>query len=333
MIARMTGLLRALPLFSPERQQLVWCALRLYGSGFGNISAQNISQLDPHRRRRRRFATLQVVWQVGACRYRANQCFVKLRHAIAACAAVAASFRWRRTMRAPVRSPSTIRRSKLCRPAFPNTPSMARLFLFAVPRLEHRRRRTLPAARITDSCSLPLPASSSACRTAAQSPSRTLVRQFRRPSATPRSPVQTYALQVDVGQRADQYKGACCALVDLIVNGVVTAATGLTPAPGLFSTWTAVYTAALADAGGAITIRLSDTVQQGDFDEVRLSGVAGEAAPGRPCLPRCRSLPPVSEPRVSPAGAASGKVRPAPPNSNFPLRNSKTAARRSFLCR
>jgi hypothetical protein len=100
----------------------------------------------------------------------------------------------------------------------------------------------------------------------------------------------TYTLQVDVGQRADQYQGACCALVDLIVNGVVHAATGALPGPGLFSTWTAVYTATLLDAGGAITIRLSDTVQQGDFDKVRLSGVPGEAGPGATPLPAALPL-------------------------------------------
>ena len=79
-----------------------------------------------------------------------------------------------------------------------------------------------------------------------------------------------YTLQVDVGLRND----ACCqtfGTVQLLIGDTVIQATGSLPPQGFFSTFTAVYTGLPADVGKSITIQLSSTAQQGDFDNVQLT--------------------------------------------------------------
>lgn len=84
----------------------------------------------------------------------------------------------------------------------------------------------------------------------------------------------TYTLMVDIGARLDlRFLGAA----DLLINGNQYVATGVENLGG-FATYTATYTGLPADAGDPITIQLSASGQQGDFDNVRLSCGAGCAA-------------------------------------------------------
>jgi hypothetical protein len=77
----------------------------------------------------------------------------------------------------------------------------------------------------------------------------------------------TYTLLVDIGARLDQnFLGAA----DLLINGHQYVATGVKNLGG-FATYRANYTGLAGDAGDPITIQLSSTGQQGDFDNVRLS--------------------------------------------------------------
>jgi hypothetical protein len=78
----------------------------------------------------------------------------------------------------------------------------------------------------------------------------------------------TYTLLVDVGQRND-----CCTYgaVDLVIGTNRIAATGASPNPGLFSTFTATYTGLAGDVGKSIGIELAANGPQGVFDNVRLS--------------------------------------------------------------
>jgi hypothetical protein len=77
----------------------------------------------------------------------------------------------------------------------------------------------------------------------------------------------TYTLLVDIGARLDlRFLGAA----DLLINGNQYVATGVENLGG-FATYTATYTGLAGDAGDPITIQLSSSGQQGDFDNVRLS--------------------------------------------------------------
>lgn len=77
----------------------------------------------------------------------------------------------------------------------------------------------------------------------------------------------TYTLLVDIGARLDiKFLGTA----DLLINGHQYVATGVEDLGG-FATYTATYTGLAGDAGDPITIQLSSTGQQGDFDNVRLS--------------------------------------------------------------
>jgi hypothetical protein len=82
-------------------------------------------------------------------------------------------------------------------------------------------------------------------------------------------PGTTYTLQVELLHRTD---AALAGVVQLEIGGSpVATATGVDGGPGTWSDWTAVYTAAAADAGKTVTILLSTTGPQGDFDDVRLN--------------------------------------------------------------
>jgi hypothetical protein len=79
-----------------------------------------------------------------------------------------------------------------------------------------------------------------------------------------------YTLLVDIGARLDT---SCChftGVADLLINGNQYFATGVENSGG-FATYTATYTGLAADAGKPMTIELSASSQQGDFDNVRLS--------------------------------------------------------------
>lgn len=84
---------------------------------------------------------------------------------------------------------------------------------------------------------------------------------------------ETYILQVDLGFRQD-----CCistgATIALDVGSHAVLATG-TPSfgGGDWANYTATYTATAADANAPISIVLASSVDQGDFDNVRLAGV------------------------------------------------------------
>ena len=69
-------------------------------------------------------------------------------------------------------------------------------------------------------------------------------------------------------------------VIQIEINGsVVTTATGIDGGLGTWNNWTAAYQAAVADAGKTVTILLSTTGSQGDFDNVRLDAVSVVAAP------------------------------------------------------
>jgi len=78
----------------------------------------------------------------------------------------------------------------------------------------------------------------------------------------------TYTLQVALLHRTDF---PMLGVIQLAIDGgVVATATGVDGGPGTWNDWTAVYTATAADVGKTVTILLSTTGQQGDFDNVRL---------------------------------------------------------------
>lgn len=88
----------------------------------------------------------------------------------------------------------------------------------------------------------------------------------------------TYTLTVDIGYRTDEpFDGGA----DLLVNGNQYLATGITPTPGNWSVFTATYTGIASDAGDPITIELTSTGAQGDFDYVTLS----DSGPGLTTTP------------------------------------------------
>jgi hypothetical protein len=83
---------------------------------------------------------------------------------------------------------------------------------------------------------------------------------------------ETYTLNVDLLHRKDR---PMTGVIQLEINNIVVAtATGTDPGASAWSTWTAIYTATAADAGKGLTILLSASAQQGDFDNVRLDGAA-----------------------------------------------------------
>ncbi len=78
----------------------------------------------------------------------------------------------------------------------------------------------------------------------------------------------TYVLTTDFGVRHDLGNPGS---IQLSVGSGNAFAIGLVPVPGSWSTFTASYTATVADAGGAITITLASPGGQGDFDNVTLN--------------------------------------------------------------
>ena len=88
-----------------------------------------------------------------------------------------------------------------------------------------------------------------------------------------------YTLQVDIGYRLD---AAFAGTAGLLINGNPILATGSTPDRGMFGTFTATYTGLSADVGKPITIELKSSGSQGNFDNVRLDGVASEGAVPEP---------------------------------------------------
>ena len=77
-----------------------------------------------------------------------------------------------------------------------------------------------------------------------------------------------YTLQVDVLVRKDVGDPGTEAL---LINGNTILATGVLPAPGGFSNFTATYTGLAADVGKSISIELVSNGVQGDWDNVRLA--------------------------------------------------------------
>jgi hypothetical protein len=89
----------------------------------------------------------------------------------------------------------------------------------------------------------------------------------------------TYTLQVDLGFRKDFPDPGT---ITLLIGSTPVVAIGI-PAPfsGNWANYTATYTALATDAGDPISILLSSSGTQGDFDNVRLSDnlVAGVPEP------------------------------------------------------
>jgi hypothetical protein len=82
-----------------------------------------------------------------------------------------------------------------------------------------------------------------------------------------------YTLRVEQGLRKDGFLGAD--VVDLLVNGTPWLATGVAAPLGDWATYTATYIGLLADVGSSITIELTSSTAQGDWDNVRLDDNAG----------------------------------------------------------
>src|SRR5262249_52459734 len=78
----------------------------------------------------------------------------------------------------------------------------------------------------------------------------------------------TYTLLVDIGLRKDR---SAIGTANLVIGGTtLIAATGVTPASGNWSTFTATYVGLAGDVGKTIGIALNPA-SQGDYDNVRLS--------------------------------------------------------------
>jgi hypothetical protein len=78
-----------------------------------------------------------------------------------------------------------------------------------------------------------------------------------------------YTLTVDIGARADTGANLFEGTADLMIGTTVCAATGTTPSPGNWSTYTATCTS--TEAGDPIVIQLNSSGSQGDFDNVMLT--------------------------------------------------------------
>ena len=78
-----------------------------------------------------------------------------------------------------------------------------------------------------------------------------------------------YTLQVDLGFRKDGLDSL--GAVALIVGSTPIQATGVAPTIGNWSTFTATYSSVAADIGKTLTIRLTATGLQSNFDNVRLN--------------------------------------------------------------
>jgi hypothetical protein len=80
---------------------------------------------------------------------------------------------------------------------------------------------------------------------------------------------QLYTLLVDVGLRND-LAGQPVGTTQLVIGSTVINGTGTAPTAGNWSTYSTTYVTSAADIGNTITIQLSSTGVQGDFDNVRL---------------------------------------------------------------
>jgi hypothetical protein len=92
-----------------------------------------------------------------------------------------------------------------------------------------------------------------------------------------------YTLMVDIGLRKDLPNGPL-GTAQLLIGSTVVNATGVTPAPGSFATFTATYLSTPANVGQAIAIQLTSTGSQGDFDNVRLDASATVPEPATAAL-------------------------------------------------
>jgi hypothetical protein len=88
-----------------------------------------------------------------------------------------------------------------------------------------------------------------------------------------------YTLMVDIGQRKD-VSGGALGTDQLLIGATAINGTGVAPTSGNFTTFTATYTTTSADIGKAITIQLSSTGIEGDFDNVRLDATNLAPEPG-----------------------------------------------------
>jgi len=77
-----------------------------------------------------------------------------------------------------------------------------------------------------------------------------------------------YTLTLEIGRRNDV---AFAGSADLLVGGRRFMATGATPRPGHWSTFTATFVGTSANAGDSITIQLNSSGVQGNFDSVKLT--------------------------------------------------------------
>ena len=86
----------------------------------------------------------------------------------------------------------------------------------------------------------------------------------------------TYTLQVDLGQRNDGFYSL--GTVQLLIGSTPVTAIGTAPTKGNWSTYTAVYNSVAGDVGKTITVQLTATGGQSDFDNVRLDASSGGTA-------------------------------------------------------
>jgi hypothetical protein len=87
----------------------------------------------------------------------------------------------------------------------------------------------------------------------------------------------TYTLQVDLGLRKDGEDSL--GTVQLLIGSTPVNATGIAPTIGNWSTFTATYNSVPADVGKTLTIQLTVTGDQSDFDNVRLDASSTGAVP------------------------------------------------------
>jgi len=85
-----------------------------------------------------------------------------------------------------------------------------------------------------------------------------------------------YTLMVDLGARNDT---PFAAIASLVINGNTYTATGTAPVAGGWSMFSVQYIGQAADVGSAITIQLTTSGIQGNFDNVRLDALSPQPVP------------------------------------------------------
>ena len=98
----------------------------------------------------------------------------------------------------------------------------------------------------------------------------------------PLAQIGTYTLQVERGVRSDTLASPGWIALNFSNTNTTAYGTGTLATPGNWSTWTATWTVGAADVGSTISIVLNGAGDQGNWDNVRLDGPAGNGTVPEP---------------------------------------------------